>query len=149
MPHLDTTYYFSQFFWLIISFSILLLVVSYVFIPRVRYISRKRQLLITKLRRDADKMLKLSLKIKREAEEIKQKTLLDTKQMRESLFESLKSEFEIKQVAIQQQIIDLKKQNELKTEQLKAEFDKHYSEKCSEMAAIIIDKLTKTEDLKD
>jgi F-type H+-transporting ATPase subunit b len=44
MPQLDTHYFSSQIFWLLISFGLLFLVVRYLFIPRMRHIINVRNL---------------------------------------------------------------------------------------------------------
>lgn len=61
MPQFDLSTYFSQIFWLVLSFGILYLMMHYVFIPKMTEIIEKRNKQISVLLKKADK-LKLEAK---------------------------------------------------------------------------------------
>jgi len=120
MPQLNTEYWATQIFWLIIIFSILYLIIWKIFLPRITYSieNRKSRLVnnldeVQKLKENAEKKLnEYNIIIEKSKKEAK-KIIEDSKKKLDQDIENKKQKFndEIEQelIAIEEEIKDLKK----------------------------------------
>ena len=162
MPQLNTEYWATQIFWLIIIFSILYLIIWKIFLPRITYSieNRKSRLVndldeVQKIKENAEKKLnEYNIIIEKSKKEAK-KIIEDSQKKLDRDIENKKQKFndEIEQelIAIEEEIKDLKKSSISNISNIAAEASTEIMEKIisievnrSNVSAIVKD-ITKKE----
>ena len=120
MPQLNTEFWTSQIFWLILIFSILYLIIWKVFLPKITYSLENRKSRIVndlneaqKLKESAEKKLKDYNKIIEDSKKEAQKIIEENKKKLDKDIESKKQKFneemEKEVMTVEKDIADLKK----------------------------------------
>ena len=119
MPQLDTKFWFSQFFWLTITFSILFVILSKFILPKIsaNLETRKSQILenITAAEKKRDES---ELKIK-EFEEIVKKSKIEAKNYLNQAKEKLAKNIALKKKALEKELIEEIKKVEIEIQGLR------------------------------
>ena len=141
MPQLDTKFWFSQFFWLTITFSILFFFLSKFILPRISANLEARKSQILENIGDAEKKREESeFKIK-EFEEIVEKSKNEAKSYLTQEKEKLAKNINIKKKALEQELSEELQKIELEIQQLRLKAPERINKIAVEASADLLQQL--------
>jgi len=142
MPQLDPTYWASQAFWLILIFTALYLVLSNLFIPKIKNNIDSRE---NKIKDDLDEAQKLKNLAEQKLREYEQSIENAKKEMQKIIFESkneLNLKIQAKKKEFEKEIEGEIKASEKEIEDLKKDSLKSISIISEEMASKVIEQIS-------
>lgn len=146
LPQLDTTYYLSQFFWLVVCFCVLIFAFKKVFIPRINALITRRDSFVKKEQESAEE---LEQKIRAIEEEIEGIRIQKIKRSAEIIKAATKKSKKV----LEDQLSTLKKENEELTANLRKKFkndiinlESSSKIQIEETAQVVFDKLFRREE---
>tara|TARA_B110000261_G_C12851125_1_gene264410 strand:+ start:15 stop:590 length:576 start_codon:yes stop_codon:yes gene_type:complete len=145
MPQLDTKFWFSQFFWLTITFSILFVILSRFILPKIsaNLETRKSQILdnITAAEKKREES---ELKIK-EFKEIVQKTEIEAKNYLNDAKKKLAKNIALKKETLEKELTEEIKKVEIEIQELRGKAPERINKIAVETSADLLQKLISVE----
>ena len=119
MPQLDTKFWFSQFFWLTITFSILFVLLSKFILPKISAnLETRKSLILENISAAEKKRVESELKIKK-FEEIVEKSKNEAKNYLNQAKEKLSKSISLKKESLQKEISDEIQKVEVEIQELR------------------------------
>ena len=145
MPQLDTKFWFSQFFWLTITFSILFVILSRFILPKIsaNLETRKSQILenITAAEKKREES---ELKIK-EFKEIVEKTEIEAKNYLNDAKKKLAKNISLKKETLEKELTEEIKKVEIEIQELRGKAPERINKIAVETSADLLQKLISVE----
>jgi len=145
MPQLDTKFWFSQFFWLTITFSILFVILSRFILPKIsaNLETRKSQILdnITAAEKKREES---ELKIK-EFKEIVEKTEIEAKNYLNDAKKKLAKNISLKKETLKKELTEEIKKVEIEIQELRGKAPERINKIAVETSADLLQKLISVE----
>lgn len=116
LPQLDTSHYFSQFFWLVVCLVILILVFKKVFIPRVNTIMNRRQSIL-------EQNTKITNDLTREIESLEEEIEKIRKREKQQVTDIIKEAIRKSEKTLNEQLLLLKAEQEELTSSIRQRFN--------------------------
>lgn len=146
LPQLDTTYYLSQFFWLVVCFCVLIFAFKKVFIPRINALITRRDSFVKKEQEGAEELEQKIRAIEKEIEGIKIQKIKRSAEI-------IKAATKKSKKVLEDQLSTLKKENEELTANLRKKFkndiinlESSSKIQIEETAQVVFDKLFRREE---
>lgn len=144
MPQFDIGTYYSQIFWLVVTFSLLYIFVSKLIVPKAEKIINNRTINIGENVENADKLTLEAEKLSKYYNQEVVKITTEINKHKKEKIDSLESEFLIKKSSLEQDVRELINQNIGSINLVTQKFKATKSEATIKLAASIIEKITGT-----
>ncbi|HJD55687.1 MAG TPA: ATP F0F1 synthase subunit B' [Rickettsia endosymbiont of Pyrocoelia pectoralis] len=144
MPQFDIGTYYSQIFWLVVTFSLLYVFVSKLIVPKAEKIINNRKINIEENVESADNLALETEKLSKYYNQEVAKITTDIDKLKKEKIDSLESEFLIKKNSLEQDLRGSINQNIESINLAAQKFKANKSEAIIKLAASIIEKITGT-----
>ncbi|MDA7714684.1 F0F1 ATP synthase subunit B [Candidatus Pelagibacter sp.] len=142
MPQLDTEFWFSQFFWLVITFSILFVILSKFILPKISANLETRKSQILENISAAEKKREESELKNQEYEEIVKKSKDEAKKQLKQARERLTRDINLKKEALEKELSEQIKEVEVEIQSFKNNAPEKIKKIAIETSTDLIQKLT-------
>ncbi|MGX6959954.1 MAG: ATP F0F1 synthase subunit B' [Rickettsia endosymbiont of Pentastiridius leporinus] len=144
MPQFDIGTYYSQIFWLVVTFGLLYVFVSRLIVPKAEKIINNRKINIEKNVESADKLTLETEKLSKYYNQEIAKVTTEIDKLKKEKIDSLESGFLIKKSSLEQDLRETINQNIENINLAAQKFKANKSEATVQLAASIIEKITGT-----